>query len=37
MKCQILFSWKDKKNITSLSSAELAQRELMVNELVKVQ
>ena len=24
MKCQILFSWKNKKNITNLSSAESA-------------
>ena len=26
MKCQILFSWKNKKNAINLSSAELAQR-----------
>ena len=26
MKCQILFSGKNKKNITNLSSAELAKR-----------
>ena len=26
MKCQILFSGKNKKNVVSLSSAELAQR-----------
>ena len=32
MKCHILFSGKNKKNITKLSSAELAQRV----ELVKV-
>ena len=31
MKCQNLFSWKNKKNI-SLSSAELAQRVVKVNE-----
>ena len=30
MKYQILFSGKDKKNIVSLSSAELAQRVVMV-------
>ena len=26
MKCQILFSWKNKKNITNLSSAEIVKR-----------
>ena len=31
MKCQILFSRKNKKNITNLSSAELAERGLKVN------
>ena len=31
MKCQILFSWKNKKNIISLSSAENAQRVVKVN------
>ena len=31
MKCQILFSGKNKGNITKLSSAELAQRVLKVN------
>ena len=30
MKCQILFSWENKKNITNLSSAELAQRVVKV-------
>ena len=33
MKCQILFSGKNKKNITNLSSAELAQRVVMVKTL----
>ena len=32
MKCQILFSWKSNKNITNLSSAELAQRMVKVKE-----
>ena len=31
MNCQILFSGKNKKNITNLSSAELAHRVVMVN------
>ena len=31
MKCQILFSWKNKKNIISLPSAELVQRVVKVN------
>ena len=31
MKCQILFSGKNKKNITNLSSTELAQRVVKVN------
>ena len=31
MKCQILFSWKNKKNITNLSSAELAKGVVMIN------
>ena len=31
LKCQILFSVKNKKNITSLSSADIAQRVLKVN------
>ena len=30
MKCQILFSGKNQKNITNLSSAELAQRVVKV-------
>ena len=30
MKCQILFSGKSKKNIINLSSAELAQRVVLV-------
>ena len=30
MKCQILFSGKNKKNIAKLSSAELAQRVVKV-------
>ena len=33
MKCQILFSGKNKKNITNLSSAELAQRVLKVKNI----
>ena len=33
MKCQILFSVKNKKNIANLSSAELAQRVVKVNML----
>ena len=32
MKCQILFSVKNKKNITNLSSAELAQRMVKVKD-----
>ena len=32
MKCQILFSWKNKKNIINLSSAENAKRVVKVNE-----
>ena len=31
MKCQSLFSGKSKKNVTSLSSAKLAERVIMVN------
>ena len=31
MKCQILFSGKNKKNVTNLSSADLAQRVVKVN------
>ena len=31
MKCQILFFWKNKKNIINLSSAENAQRVVKVN------
>ena len=31
MKCQILFSEKNKKNITNLSSAELAQKVVTLN------
>ena len=31
MKCQILFSGKNNKNITNLSSTELAQRVVKVN------
>ena len=31
MKCQILFSGKNKKNIINLSSTELAQRVVKVN------
>ena len=31
MKCQILFSWKNKKNIISLSSEEFAKRVVKVN------
>ena len=33
MKCQSLFSWKSKKNI-SLSSAEFAQRVVKVKEII---
>ena len=33
MKCQILFSWKIKKNIINLSSAENAQRVVKVKTL----
>ena len=35
MKCQILFSGKNKKNILNLSSAELAQRVVKVKVLSK--
>ena len=31
MKCQILFSGQNKKNITNLSSAELAQKVVKIN------
>ena len=31
MKCQILFSWKNKKNTINLLSAEFAQRVVTVN------
>ena len=34
-KCQILFSGKNKKNITNLSSAELAKRVVKVNEAAR--
>ena len=34
MKCQILFSGKNKKNIINLSSAENAQRVVKVNESI---
>ena len=33
MKCQILFSLKNKKNINNFSSAKLAQRVVKVNQL----
>ena len=33
MKCQSLLSWINKKNIINLSSAEFAQREVMVKNL----
>ena len=36
MKCQILFSGKNKKNIISLLSAELAQREVKIKECQSV-
>ena len=36
MKCQILFSGKNKKNIISLSSAENAQRVVKVKVVVHV-
>ena len=32
MKCQILFFWENKINITNLLSVELAQRVVMVKE-----
>ena len=35
IKCQILFSWKNKKNIINLSSAEFAQRWVKVNDIFK--
>ena len=35
MKCQILFSWKNEKNIINLLSADLAQRVAKVNPLLK--
>ena len=34
MKCQILFSGKTKKNNVNLSSAEIAHREVKVNESI---
>ena len=34
MKCQILFSGKNKKNIINLSSAENAQRVVKVNRFI---
>ena len=34
MKCQNLFSWKNKKNIISVSSAELTQRLVMVKKVL---
>ena len=37
MKCQILFSGKNKKNIINLSSAENAQRVVKVKALSKVE
>ena len=36
MKCQILFSGKNKKNIINLSSAENAQRVVKVNEQMDI-
>ena len=33
MKCQILFSGENKKNITNLPTAELAQRVIKVKEI----
>ena len=33
MKCQSLFSWKNKKNIVHLLSAEFVQRVVMVNKI----
>ena len=36
MKCQILFSGKNKKNIINLSSAENAQRVVKVNKGLKM-
>ena len=35
MKCQILFSGKNKKNIINLSSAENSQRVVKVNDCTK--
>ena len=37
MKCLILFSGKNKKNITTLSSAELAKRVVKVKEYLMIQ
>ena len=37
MKCPILFSGKNKKNIINLSSAENAQRVVKVNNKVKIE
>ena len=34
MKCQILFSEKNKKNITNLSSAELAKRVVKIKAII---
>ena len=36
MKCQILFSGKNKKNVINLSSAENAQRVVKVNDLIQI-
>ena len=35
MKCQILFSEKSNKNITDVSSAEFAQREVKVRQVIE--
>ena len=36
MKCQIMFSGKNKKNITNLLSAELAKRVVKIKMLSKI-
>ena len=36
MKCQILFSWKNKKNITNLSSVEFVTRVVNIKEVLQV-
>ena len=36
MKCQILFSWKNKKNIISVASAELAKKVVKIKTPSKI-